>query len=591
MSMTTHHVGLPETVAALPGFGAQRFADRPAQRFHRAGGWQDLSFAELHDISTGIGTGLVDLGVGPGDRVCVLADTRPEWWQAELGIAAAGAVIVPIYPSSSADECEWVIGDSGAVAVICENSRQLAKVEQVRERLPALRHVVLIDPDGPDGTTPTLADLRTRGGDPAELERRGAAVAPDEPALIIYTSGTTGRPKGCVLTHRNLTACCRVTDEMGTVGDDDVVYLFLPMAHVFAQVIALAGASSGAVVAYGSGGASAIMPDLQAVSPTVVPSVPRIFEKVYAAVSGMVPAEMRTQAVAAGLAVRRLERTGQPVPDELRAGFAQADALLFSKVRATFGGALRQAISGAAPIAPEILEFFHAAGVSVNEGYGLSESTAMGTLNTADALRIGSVGRPVPGCEVRIADDGEILMRGPHIFAGYWQNPGATAETLVDGWLQTGDLGAIDDGGFLTITGRKKDIIITAGGKNLSPNNVENDLRGCRWISQAVMHGDRRPYPVALITLDEEVLGSWAQGEGLPADIPTLAAHPAVRTLIQDALDQINARYAKVAQIKKFTILDHDLSVETGELTPTLKVKRRVIEERYGTLLDGLYSG
>jgi long-chain acyl-CoA synthetase len=228
--------------------------------------------------------------------------------------------------------------------------------------------------------------------------------------------------------------------------------------------------------------------------------------------------------------------------------------------------------------------------VPVNEGYGLSESTAIGTLNTLDAVRIGSIGRAVPGCEVRIADDGEILMRGPHIFAGYWRNDGATAETLVDGWLHTGDLGAVDEDGYVTITGRKKDIIITAGGKNLSPANVENDLKLSRWISQAVMHGDRRPFPVALITLDVEELGPWAKGEGLPADVPTLATHPAVHALVQEALDEVNARYAKVAQVKRFAILDHDLSVETGELTPTLKVKRRVVEEKYAEILDGLYA-
>jgi long-chain acyl-CoA synthetase len=584
--MTKHRLALPDTVADLPGVGARRFPDQPAQRFHAGGAWHEVSLGELGEISAEIGLGLVDLGVQPGDRVSVLSDTRPEWVQVEFGVAQAGAVVVPIYPSSSADECEWVLSDSGAVVVVCENAAQAAKVEQVRERLPELKHVVLMD---------ALAELRARGTENqeqgrAELDRRTAAVEPDEPALIIYTSGTTGRPKGCVLTHRNLTSCCRVCDDLDVLGAEDVVYLFLPLAHVFAQVIALGAAGMGAVTAFCSGDASRIMPDLAALSPTVVPSVPRIFEKVYASVSGMVPAEKRTQAVAVGMAVRALERAGREVPEGLRAGYDQADEALFGKVRAIFGGAVRQAITGAAPIAPEILEFFHAAGVPVNEGYGLSESTAIGTLNTLDAVRIGSIGRAVPGCEVRIADDGEILMRGPHIFAGYWRNDQATAETLVDGWLHTGDLGALDEDGYVTITGRKKDIIITAGGKNLSPANVENDLKLSRWISQAVMHGDRRPYPVALITLDAEEVGPWAKDEGLPTDVPALATHPAVRALVQEALDEVNARYAKVAQVKKFAILDHDLSVETGELTPTLKVKRRVVEEKYADVLDGLYG-
>jgi long-chain acyl-CoA synthetase len=586
--MTTHQMVLPETVADLPKLAASRLADRPAHRFYRDGRWQDTTYADVLDIARGIGLGLIDLGVAAGDRVAVLADTRPEWLHAEFGIAMAGAIVVPIYPSSSADECEWVLADSGSVVVICENAGQLGKIEKIRDRLPALRHIVLIDRAGSDGTT--LAELGARDGDAAELQRRTTAVRADDPALIIYTSGTTGRPKGCVLTHRNLTTCCRVTDDLDLIGPNDALYLFLPMAHAFAQVVTLAVASAGGVVVFCSSGASAIMADLQATSPTVLPSVPRIFEKVYATLSGMVPAQVRAQAVATALAVRRMEQAGEPVPDELRQGFERANALLFSKVRAAFGGAVRLAISGAAPISPEILEFFHAAGVPVFEGYGLSESTAMGTFNTPDAWRIGTIGPPEPGFEVRIAADGEILIRGPHIFAGYWHNPDATAEVIVDGWLQTGDLGGIDDDGFVTITGRKKDIIITAGGKNLTPNNVENDLRGSRWISQAVMHGDRRPYPVALITLDAEEVVPWAAANGLPADIPALAAHPAVLSLIQQVVDEVNVKYARVEQIKKFAILDHDLSVESGELTPTLKVKRRVINEKYADLFDRLYA-
>ncbi len=579
---------LPSTLAALPGFAAQRFGDRPAQRFARDGAWHDVSYIELDGIGREIALGLITLGVAAGDRVCVLADTRPEWLQAEVGIALAGAVTVPIYPSSSTDECEWVIGNSGAVAVVCENAAQVAKVEQVRGSLPNLRHIVTIDGDAPG--VPTLAELRTEG-DQSEIERRIAAVRPDEPGLIIYTSGTTGRPKGCVLSHRALTACCRVTVALDFTSDEDVVYLFLPLAHVYAQVIVLSAAGVGAAVAYCSGGAKSIMGDLAAVSPTVLPSVPRIFEKVYAGVSSLIPDELRERAVAAGLAVRQLQKAGQPVPAELQAGFDRAEEQLFSKVRAAFGGRIRNAISGAAPIGVDILRFFHAAGVPVNEGYGMSETAAIGTVNTPDHVRIGTVGRTVPEAEVRIADDGEILMRGPQLFSGYWNNPEATAETIIDGWLHSGDLGSIDDDGYLSITGRKKDIIITAGGKNLTPTNVENDLRSSRWISQAVMHGDRRPFPVALITLDIEEIGPWATQQGLPADLPTLSEHPSVRTLVQGILDEVNERYAKVAQIKKFRILDHDLTVEGGQLTPTLKVKRRVVDERYAEVLDQLYSG
>jgi long-chain acyl-CoA synthetase len=369
-----------------------------------------------------------------------------------------------------------------------------------------------------------------------------------------------------------------------------VAYLFLPLAHAFAQVVQLAVSAMGGVVAYNSGAASAILPDCAELRPTCLPSVPRIFEKVYAALATQVPAEMLATAVAAGLAVRRLEQAGDPVPEELRRGFELADTQLFSKVRAAFGGRIRVAISGAAPIAAEILEFFHAAGVPVYEGYGMSESASVGTVNTADATKIGTIGRPEPGCEFRIAEDGEILMRGPHIFAGYWNNPQASADAFVDGWLQSGDLGAVDEDGYLTITGRKKDIIITAAGKNITPANIENDLRQSPWISHSVMYGDRRAYPVALITLDPERITPWAEEHGLPTELGALAAHPAVHGLIQSVIDQANAGYATVAQIKRFAILDHDLSVDGGQLTPTLKVKRQVIATRYADIIDNLYS-
>jgi long-chain acyl-CoA synthetase len=588
--MQPHRVEAPNTLAHLPFLGAERFGQRPTQRFKRDGVWRDLTYAELRDIAREVGLGLVALGVRPGDRVCVLSETRPEWVQVEFGIAAAGAVLVPIYPSSSPEECAWVIGNSGAVAVIFENAAQLAKIEQHRHRLPELRHVVVIDPAA--AAAASLEQLRARGrdGDRSELERRTADVRPDDPALIIYTSGTTGRPKGCVLTHRNMTACCRVTEELRVVGADDVAYLFLPLAHVFAQVVQLSISSVGGVVAYCSGDASAIVPDCAQVRPTCMPSVPRIFEKVHALFASQVPPDTLSKAVEVGLAVRRLERAGQPVLEQLRRGFEQVDTQLFAEVRAVFGGRIRVAISGAAPIAPEILEFFHAAGVPVYEGYGLSESASVGTLNTAEAIKIGSVGPAVPGCEIRIAEDGEILMRGPHIFAGYWANPAATAAALVDGWLQTGDRGSIDEDGFVTITGRKKDIIITAGGKNITPANLENDLRQSPWISQAVAYGDRRPYLVALISLDAEQVIPWARRHGLSADLATLAAHQSVHALVQAVVDQANARYAKAAQIKKFTILDHDCAQETGELTPTLKVKRQFVQQKYAHVLDALYD-
>ena len=368
----------------------------------------------------------------------------------------------------------------------------------------------------------------TRGdaGDPAELDRRAEAVGPEDACLIIYTSGTTGRPKGVVLTNKGFAAGRRAAVEMHLFGREDVVYLFLPLAHVFAQLVQADCIEVGAQIAYWGGDATQIVAELGVVKPTVLPSVPRIFEKVYALAMGMVPPgdEGRVaQAIQLGLKVRRTRRAGGEVSDAEAVAFDKADGEMFALVRGIFGGNIQLAISGAAPIAPEILEFFYAAGVPVFEGWGMTETTSLGTLNLPDAFRFGTIGQPVQGADVRIADDGEIEIAGDIMLREYWRNPEATAEVMTDdGYLRTGDLGHIDEDGYVTITGRKKDIIITAGGKNLTPANLEGDLRRSRWISQAVMFGDRKPYPVALITLDPEEIVPWAQARGLPTDIGEL---------------------------------------------------------------------
>jgi long-chain acyl-CoA synthetase len=348
---------------------------------------------------------------------------------------------------------------------------------------------------------------------------------------------------------------------------------------------------TGTTLAYFGGDTKQIIVELSQVQPTYLPSVPRIFEKIYTLVTANAgDPEQLKQAVAVGAKVRDLEMAGQPVPDELRAGFEKADEALFKNVRAAFGGRLREAVTGAAPIAPEILEFFWACGVPVMEGYGMTETATTATTSTPEHHKFGTVGKALPGVQIRIADDGEILIKGPNIFRGYHKNADASFGAIEDGWLHTGDLGSLDEEGYLSITGRKKDIIITAGGKNLTPANIENDLKQSRWISQAVMHGDRRPYPVVLVTLDEEEIVPWAEQQGLPTDIPSLREHPQVRELVQAEVDRANSKYAQVEQVKKFVILDHDLSQETGELTPTLKVKRNVVEEKFAGLFDDLYA-
>jgi long-chain acyl-CoA synthetase len=588
------------TVAQLPAVAAERYADRVALRAKGAdGAWHDTTYAEAGTVIEELALGLVALGIQPGERVAILMNTRAEWTLASYAISAAGAVVVPVYPTNSPEECEWVVGNSGAVAVVSEDAGQLQKIEQVRGALPDLRHTIGIDESG-GGIT--FDDLRARGrdrGDRVELERRQQAVELDDAYTFIYTSGTTGPPKGCVLTHRNAMSVGAMVKELGFLQDDEVAYLYLPLAHSFALTVHLGSFDVGTTIVFFGGDTKQVIAELRETHPTYLPSVPRIFEKLYAmatAAMAQAPPEERErfeQAVRVGVEVRLRRRDGKDVPPELEQGFAAAEERLYKPVRELFGGQVRQAVSGAAPIAPEILEFFYACGVPVLEGWGMTETTALGAVATLDHFKFGTVGRALPGVEIRIAEeDGEVLVRGPQIFREYWGNPEATAETFTDdGWLRTGDLGELDDEGYLKITGRKKDIIITAGGKNLTPANIENDLKQSRWVSQAVMHGDRRPYPVALVTLDVEEVVPWAQGEGLPTDLAALAAHERVRELIQAELDRANAKYAQVEQVKRFVILDHDLTQESGVLTPTLKVKRSVVERRYAEVFEGLYRG
>jgi long-chain acyl-CoA synthetase len=586
-----------KTIADLMVRAAEQFSDRVAVRHNADGDWRDVTFAEVGEIVREIGLGLIDLGIAPGERVSLLCSTRPEWTYCDFAITSTGAVVVPIYPTNSPEECEWVAGNSESVAVVCEDASQVAKILAVRERLPALRTIVVVDPTGETADAIALDEVRRRGRgrDPGELDARTAAVAPEDPFTFIYTSGTTGPPKGCVLTHANYRQVVTMLESAGAVQEDELTYLFLPLAHAYALLIQLINFDLGTTIAYFGGDNTQIVPELQQVQPTYLPSVPRIFEKIYTLALSSQPPEVQERMQAAarlGVRVRDLQIRGDEVPPELLEPFQRAEEQLFSNVRAIFGGRLRQAVSGAAPIAKEILEFFYGCGVPVLEGYGMTETATVATYSTVENHRFGSVGRPLPGVDARIADDGELLIKGANVFQGYWRNDDASFGTIVDGWLHTGDLASIDEDGYVYITGRKKDIIITAGGKNLTPANLENDMKQSRWVSQAVMHGDRRPYPVMLIALDEDEIVPWAKEQGIEnPSIASLAHDEQVRALIQAEFDRANARYAQVEQVKRFFILDHDLSQETGELTPTLKVKRNVVNEKYADRFDALYDG
>ncbi len=579
------------TMADLLPLAAERFDNDPALK-HKAGDeWVETSYAELGHAVSETARGLIDLGLQHGDKVSILSHTRPEWTHANFAILSAGLVSVSIYQTNSAEECHYVLEHSESRAVFVEDAEQLAKVRSVQDRLPKLEHVVIVDPSGDLGDAIPLAALRERGAarDTAELAARTASVTTDDLAITIYTSGTTGPPKGCLLTHGNYRDVTSMTQEAGALTTGDSVYLFLPLAHAFALLIQFVALDIGGTIAYWEKDAQKIVPNLMEVKPTYFPSVPRMFEKIYTlATSAAEDPEQLKQAIALGLKVRELQRTGQEVPAELQQAFDAADEKLYANVRALFGGQIRECVTGAAPIAHEILEFFYACGVPVMEGYGMTETSTVASANTPSNFRFGSVGQPLPGVEAKVADDGELLLRGANIFQGYYKNSRATADTLVDGWLHTGDLGKIDDDGFIYIVGRKKDIIITAGGKNITPANLENGLKQNRWVSQAVVIGDRRPYLVALITLDPDEVPAFAAQHDIEPD--QVAASDQMRAAVQETVDAVNATVGPVEQVKYFEILPQDLTQETGELTPTLKVKRNVVSDKFADVVDGIYG-
>ncbi len=580
-----------KTIADLLPLAASQFADRPALKRKVGDEWAATSYGELGRTVREIALGLVDLGLAPGDKVSILAHTRPEWTEACFGVLCAGATAVTIYQTNSPEECHYVLEHSESRAVFVEDAEQLAKVREVEDRLPRLEHVIVMEAGDADDRALSLDALRERGRgrDEAEFEARWSAVGPDDICLYIYTSGTTGPPKGCLLSHGNYRAITTMVESQAVLEEGDAVYLFLPLAHAFAVLIQFVAIDLGATIAYWEKDPQKIIANLTEVNPSYFPSVPRMFEKIYtlATAAAEDPDKLR-QAVELGVKVREMQRRGEEVPPGLQAPFEEAEKKLYKNVRGLFGHRIRQCTSGAAPIAKQILEFFYACGVPVLEGYGMTETATAAIVNTLEEFRFGSIGKPLPGVEVRIADDGEILLRGANIFRGYFKNERASEETLEGGWLHTGDLGHMDDDGFVYISGRKKDIIITAGGKNITPANLENGLKQSRWVSQAVVVGDRRPCLVALITLDAEELPAFAEQHGI--DPETAHESEEMNAEIQKVVDEVNSHVGPVEQIKRFEILPRDLAQETGELTPTLKVKRNVVAEKNADLIERLYS-
>jgi long-chain acyl-CoA synthetase len=584
------------TIADLLPRAAQLYGSAPAIQFKDGEEWVKRSFAEVEKTVRDLALGLVDLGVGKGDKVSILANTRPEWTYFDFAALSIGATVVPIYQTNSPEECQYVLENSDAKVVVVEDDEQMEKIRAVRDRLPLLEHVVRMTGAGEDAIA--LGDLAARGAgrDPAEWQQRWEEVSPDDICTFIYTSGTTGPPKGCVISHGNYRAMLDMVNETSTIEGEDLTYLYLPLAHSFALLIQLGSFDLGATIAYWERDPLKIMPNLAELSPTYFPSVPRIFEKIYTLATSSMEKEGGLKkavfdwSIRTGGRMRKAERAGRKPGFLLRKQYEFADKKVLSKIRGLFGGKLRLAVSGAAPISPEILRFFDAAGVLVLEGWGMTETSTAATISLPEDFKIGTIGKPFPGCKVKIAEDGEILVKGPNVFQGYYKNEEATRETIVDGWLHTGDLGAIDADGFITITGRKKDIIITAGGKNITPANLEAEIKQHPLVSQCVVVGDRRPYLVALVTLDPEEAVAYATEHGLPEDPAQLAADADVREAIEAHLAKVNEKFARVEQVKKIAILPHDLSQENGELTPTLKVKRAVVAQKHEPEIEKLYA-
>ncbi len=585
------------TLADLLPRAAQLYGDARAIVYKDGEEWISRSFEQVSETVRSLALGLVDLGVERGDKVSILANTRPEWTYFDFAALSIGAVVVPIYQTNSAEECQYVLENSDAKVVVVEDDEQLEKIREIRAGLPMLEQVVRMTGGGDDAIS--MQDLAARGAgrDAAEWERRWSAVGPGDVCTFIYTSGTTGPPKGCVITHGNYRAMLDMVNETSVIEDEDVTYLYLPLAHSFALLIQLGSFDLGATIAYWERDPLKIMPNLAEVKPTYFPSVPRIFEKIYTMATGAMEKEGGLKkavfdwSIRVGSKMREVERAGRKPGFLLRKQYGFADKRVLSKIRGLFGGRLRLAVSGAAPISPDILRFFDAAGVLVLEGWGMTETSTAATISTPDDFKIGTIGKPFPGCEVKIAPDGEILVKGPNVFQGYYKNEEATRETIVDGWLHTGDIGEIDADGFITITGRKKDIIITAGGKNITPANLESEIKQHPLVSQCVVVGDRRPYLVALVTLDPEEAIAYAGEHGLPEDPAQLATNADVRAAIEAHLAKVNEKFARVEQVKKIAILPEDLSQESGELTPTLKVKRAVVADKHQGEIEQLYAG
>ncbi|MCZ2857623.1 AMP-dependent synthetase/ligase [Blastococcus sp. VKM Ac-2987] len=584
---------IPAT-AALPDAVTEHAAtspDRAAFSRNVGGTWVPVTSREFAEQVAALARGMIAAGVGAGDRVGILSRTRYEWTLADYAVWTAGGVAVPIYETSSAEQAQWILSDSGAVAVVVETADHRSMVESVREGLPGLREVWQIDAGDLDTVAARAAEVPE-----GVLAERRATLSADTLATIIYTSGTTGRPKGCELTHGNLMYVAELAPQVipAMAAENASSLLFLPLAHVFARIIEVGCVENGARLGH-TADLTELLADLGTFQPSFLVAVPRVFEKVY---NG---ARQKAHAGGKGAIFDRAERVAvawSKAQDTGGAGLGLNlqhklfDALVYGKLRAAMGGKVEYALSGGAPLGERLGHFFRGIGVTILEGYGLTETTGPSTVSGPDAMKVGTVGRPAPGSAVRISEHGEIQVRGPQVFRGYWNNPDATAETMRDGWFATGDLGVIDDEGYVTITGRMKEIIVTSGGKNVSPAVLEDKIRAHPLVSQCIVVGDNRPFIGCLVTLDAEALPGWLETKGRPTDTPLaqLVDDPEVLAEIQAAVDRANTQVSKAEAIKSFAVLPVEWTVEGGQLTPSLKLKRSVVMKEFAGEVEKIYA-
>lgn len=555
--------------------------------------WTDVSISQFRDEVVGLAKGFVAAGIAPGDRVGILARTCYEWTQVDYALWWIGAVSVPIYESSSVEQIAWILADSGAVGCVVESDVHAKRVEESRDQLGDLRALWRID-EGLDALVRSGSDVSDE-----DIAARRDAVTPSDLATIIYTSGTTGRPKGAELTHANfmfeLAGAIEILPEIFD-RDDAVTLLFLPLAHVFARIIEVGSIRAGVALSH-TPDVKNLLPELAEIRPTFILAVPRVFEKVYNGASQNAHASGKGKifdiATSTAIAYSRAREAGKRIGPVLKVKHALFDKLVYTKLRTAMGGRVEHAISGGAPLGERLAHFFSGVGITVIEGYGLTETTAALCANIVSDSKIGTVGRPFPGTEVRVAEDGELLFRGGQVFRGYWNAPEATAASLdADGWFHTGDVGEIDSEGFVAITGRKKEIIVTAGGKNVVPAVLEDRIRAHVLVSQAVVVGEGKPFVGALVTLDAEAVGPWLEQQGRPADTPIaeLAEDADVIAAIQVAVDEANTHVSRAESIRKFRILPIDWTEEGGQVTPTLKLKRNVVMREHRDDVEALYQ-